>query len=57
MFENETTIDPPLQLKSKQPGIAKSMLYNGARFVGQQRSKGNSYDVEVTLLVRINSPI
>jgi len=33
---------------SKQPGIHNTLLYNGSRFVGQQTSKGNSYDVEVS---------
>ena len=35
---------------SKQPGIHNTLLYNGSRFVGQQKSKGNSYDVEVNSL-------
>jgi len=34
---------------SKQPGIINTLLYNGSRFVGSQKSKGNCYDVEVTL--------
>ncbi|GJQ80922.1 hypothetical protein Trydic_g4739 [Trypoxylus dichotomus] len=32
---------------SKQLGVTKSLLYNGSRFHGYQKSKGNSYEVEV----------
>lgn len=42
---------PPLPANSKQPGVTKSLLYNGSRFQGSQKSKGNSYDVEVVLQV------
>jgi hypothetical protein len=43
---------PPLPpMKSKQPGVASSLLYSGSRFVGHQKSKGNQYDVEVILQV------
>ena len=53
MNENKWDIvDPPLKTYSKQQGIINSILYNGSRFTGQQKSKGNSYDVEVILLVR-----
>lgn len=34
---------------SKQPGKHSTLLYNGSRFVGQQKSKGSSYDVEVKI--------
>ncbi len=51
------TLDTPLApapppVSSKQPGVSRSLLYNGSRFVGHQRSKGNQYDVEVILQVR-----
>ncbi|KAH7943502.1 hypothetical protein HPB52_009158 [Rhipicephalus sanguineus] len=42
-------IVPPLPANSHQPGVTRSLLYNGSRFQGQQKSKGNSYDVEVVL--------
>lgn len=45
-------ITPPPPANSKQPGITKSLLYNGSKFKGYQKSKGNSYDVEVVLQVR-----
>ena len=41
----------PLPPKSNQPGLAPSLLYSGSRFQGQQKSKGNCYDVEVVLQV------
>ncbi len=51
------TLDTPLApapppVSSKQPGVSRSLLYNGSRFVGHQRSKGNQYDVEVILQVK-----
>ncbi|CAG9829214.1 unnamed protein product [Diabrotica balteata] len=42
-------ITPPLPANSKQPGVTKSLLYNGSKFQGFQKSKGNSYEVEVIL--------
>lgn len=42
-------IQPLPPIKSKQPGVANSLLYSGSRFVGHQKSKGNQYDVEVIL--------
>ncbi|CAB4011635.1 Hypothetical predicted protein [Paramuricea clavata] len=39
----------PLPPKTNQPGLPRSLLYSGSRFQGQQKSKGNSYDVEVVL--------
>jgi glucose-induced degradation protein 4 len=42
---------PPLPANSRQPGIAGSLLYNGSKFQGFQKSKGNSYEVEVVLQV------
>lgn len=45
-------ITPPPPANSKQPGVTKSLLYNGSKFQGYQKSKGNSYEVEVILQVR-----
>ncbi|KAL8616896.1 GID complex subunit 4, VID24 [Nucella lapillus] len=42
-------MDPSPPANSGIPGIQSTLLYNGSRFTGQQRSKGNSYDVEVVL--------
>jgi hypothetical protein len=42
----------PFLENSKQIGINKSLLYNGSTFKGFQKSKGNSYEVEVVLQVR-----
>lgn len=48
-------IPPPAQ--SKQLGFPKTLLYNGSKFEGSQKSKGNSYAVEVVLQVKIvNTP-
>ena len=44
-------LDPPLPANSTQPGVTTSLLYSGSRFQGHQKSKGNSYDVEVVLQV------
>lgn len=46
---------PPPPANSKQPGVTKSLLYNGSRFQGSQKSKGNSYDVEVVLQVSLST--
>ncbi|XP_064478654.1 glucose-induced degradation protein 4 homolog [Ornithodoros turicata] len=45
----KTEIVPPLPANSQQPGVTRSLLYNGSRFHGHQKSKGNCYDVEVVL--------
>ncbi|KAK8735660.1 hypothetical protein OTU49_005249 [Cherax quadricarinatus] len=42
-------LDPPPPANSGQPGVTRSLLYNGSRFQGHQKSKGQSYDVEVVL--------
>ncbi|XP_015786693.1 glucose-induced degradation protein 4 homolog [Tetranychus urticae] len=42
-------LGPPLLANSQMTGINSSLLYNGSRFAGHQKSKGNSYDVEVIL--------
>lgn len=47
-------ITPPPPANSKQPGVTKSLLYNGSKFQGHQKSKGNSYEVEVVLQVSEN---
>lgn len=47
--------EPPPPANSKQIGVTKSLLYNGSKFQGFQKSKGNSYVVEVVLQVNILS--
>lgn len=49
------SMDPPPPANSGQPGVTRSLLYNGSRFQGHQKSKGQSYDVEVVLQVRTNN--
>ncbi|CAM9409784.1 unnamed protein product [Lampetra planeri] len=54
MFEEEAPAmgeeaPPPPPLWAAQPGAVAGLLYSGARFRGQQKSKGKSYDVEVVL--------
>lgn len=45
-------ITPPPPNNSKQLGVLPStLLYNGSKFEGSQKSKGNKYAVEVVLLV------
>lgn len=48
-------IAPPPPENSKQQGVTRSLLYNGSRFHGYQKSKGNAYEVEVILQVRFTS--
>lgn len=48
-------ITPPPPANSKQPGVTKSLLYNGSKFQGFQKSKGNSYEVEVVLQVSLET--
>jgi len=45
-------LDPLPPANSSLPGITTSLLYNGSRFQGHQKSKGNCYDVEVILQVK-----
>lgn len=46
-------ITPPPPNNSKQLGVLPStLLYNGSKFEGSQKSKGNKYAVEVVLQVR-----
>ncbi|CAL1542804.1 unnamed protein product [Lymnaea stagnalis] len=54
-FRNQMTLseisdlDPPPPAYSSLMGIPTTLLYNGSRFQGHQKSKGNRYDVEVVL--------
>ena len=45
-------LDPPIPANNKPLGTYRSLLYNGSKFSGSQKSKGNSYDVEVVLQVK-----
>jgi len=45
----QNQVNPLPPLKAKQPGVTTSLLYNGSRFIGHQKSKGSQYDVEVVL--------
>ncbi|XP_064617524.1 glucose-induced degradation protein 4 homolog [Liolophura sinensis] len=45
----KVAVDPPPPEHSRQPGVTTSLLYNGSRFQGSQKSKGNCYEVEVIL--------
>ena len=45
------TVEVPFKENSKQVGVNKTLLYNGSRFRGFQKSKGNSYDVDVVIQV------
>lgn len=47
-------ITPPPPNNTKQLGVLPStLLYNGSKFEGSQKSKGNKYAVEVVLQVWI----
>lgn len=48
-------VEVPFRENSKQLGVSKSLLYNGSIFKGFQKSKGNSYEVEVVLQVNDGS--
>ncbi|KAG7253181.1 hypothetical protein CRUP_022659 [Coryphaenoides rupestris] len=44
------SLTPPAPINASQPGVVgATLLYSGSRFRGHQKSKGNSYDVEVIL--------
>lgn len=45
---------PPPPANSKQLGVSTTLLYNGSKFEGFQKCKGNSYAVEVVLQVWVN---
>jgi hypothetical protein len=49
----KANIDPPVPANNKPVGVHQSLLYNGSRFTGYQKSRGNSYEVEVVLQVTI----
>lgn len=44
-------LTPPGISSSKQLGVTKTLIYNGSKFKGFQKSKGNSYDVVVDVKV------
>ncbi|XP_067937681.1 glucose-induced degradation protein 4 homolog [Watersipora subatra] len=46
---SKVDIHPPLPAHSRLQGITTSLLYNGSKFQGHQKSKGHSYNVEVIL--------
>ncbi|PWA16140.1 hypothetical protein CCH79_00019432 [Gambusia affinis] len=48
-FTSSVSLIPPPPINTQQPGVVTSLLYSGSKFRGHQKSKGNSYDVEVVL--------
>ncbi|TWW81508.1 glucose-induced degradation protein 4 homolog [Takifugu rubripes] len=48
-FGSSASLIPPPPINTQQPGVVTSLLYSGSKFRGYQKSKGNSYDVEVVL--------
>jgi hypothetical protein len=44
-------LKPNLPENNSSIGTYRSLLYSGSKFSGSQKSKGNSYDVEVVLQV------
>ena len=44
-------IEPAVPANNKTVGTYRSLLSSGSKFTGSQKSKGNSYDVEVILQV------
>ncbi|KAM6897752.1 glucose-induced degradation protein 4 homolog [Xenentodon cancila] len=48
-FASSASLIPPPPINTRQPGVVTSLLYSGSKFRGHQKSKGNSYDVEVVL--------
>lgn len=52
-FASSASLIPPPPINTRQPGVVTSLLYSGSKFRGHQKSKGNSYDVEVVLQVRL----
>lgn len=50
-FAASASLIPPPPINTQQPGVVTSLLYSGSKFRGHQKSKGNSYDVEVVLQV------
>ncbi|XP_061830324.1 glucose-induced degradation protein 4 homolog isoform X2 [Nerophis lumbriciformis] len=48
-YTSPASLTPPAPINGQQPGVATSLLYSGSQFRGYQKSKGNSYDVDVVL--------
>lgn len=48
---NQQQIEPAIPANNKTIGTYRSLLSSGSKFTGSQKSKGNSYDVEVVLQV------
>ncbi|RNA41039.1 glucose-induced degradation 4 -like protein [Brachionus plicatilis] len=46
---SKTIVEPLIPENNKTVGCYRTILYNGSKFVGYQKSKGTSYDVEVVL--------
>ncbi|KAJ4931958.1 hypothetical protein JOQ06_010394 [Pogonophryne albipinna] len=46
---SSASLVPPAPINTSQSGVAISLLYSGSQFRGFQKSKGNSYAVEVVL--------
>lgn len=46
---SQQPIEPPTPANNKTIGTYRSLLSSGSKFTGSQKSKGNSYDVEVVL--------
>lgn len=46
---SRTQLEPAIPTNNKQTGMPQTLLYSGSKFSGCQKSKGNSYDVEVAL--------
>lgn len=52
---SSASLVPPPPINTQQPGVATSLLYSGSQFRGHQKSKGNSYDVDVVLQVTVST--
>lgn len=52
-YASSASLIPPPPINTQQPGVVTSLLYSGSKFRGHQKSKGNSYDVEVVLQVKL----
>lgn len=50
---SQQPIEPPTPANNKTIGTYRSLLSSGSKFTGSQKSKGNSYDVEVVLQVML----
>lgn len=56
-LREESEIVPAPLVNKRQPGLPSNSLYNGSKFKGYQKSRGNSYDVEIALKNVQNSHI